>query len=367
MKRKTKLNTITSVKIIASNDSWIEGLAVQQLETVANMPGVQHAIGMPDLHPGKGVPVGVAIVTKDIIYPHLVGNDIGCGMAMFKTGLSRKKVKLDKWVTKFKHILSGKYEELHVNESAGSIGGGNHFAEIQQVHEVYDSAVFADSQFDVDAVYILVHSGSRGLGQQILDTYIRSFNAQHGLAAGSQVATAYLKEHADAVTWAAGNRERIAEFMQMVIGGKADMLVKLSDNVHNSVSVKKHGADELFIHRKGAAASDKGLVMIPGSRGSLSYLVKPKVTAMELGYSLAHGAGRKWQRSECKGKLQGKYLRKQFNRTGLNSRVVYRDIAKLYEEAPEAYKNIDQVLLDMQDVGLITTVASFKPLITYKD
>src|SRR6185312_928775 len=85
------------VRVIASAKSWIEAEAVRQLYATAKLEGVRQAVGFPDLHPGRGTPVGAAFVTEDVIYPHVIGGDIGCGMALFKTDLLRREVKLDRW------------------------------------------------------------------------------------------------------------------------------------------------------------------------------------------------------------------------------------------------------------------------------
>src|SRR5215469_15490274 len=93
------MNAVTEskVRLVASPKSWIEGEAVRQLYATARLEGVQFAIGFPDLHPGRGTPVGAAFVTNELIYPHVIGGDIGCGMALFKTSLLRREVKLDRW------------------------------------------------------------------------------------------------------------------------------------------------------------------------------------------------------------------------------------------------------------------------------
>src|SRR6187402_2950836 len=85
------------VRLFASGQSWIEGESVRQLYATAKLDGVRHAVGFPDLHPGKGSPVGAAFVTEGVIYPHLIGGDIGCGMALFTTDLVRRDAKLDRW------------------------------------------------------------------------------------------------------------------------------------------------------------------------------------------------------------------------------------------------------------------------------
>src|SRR5438552_7356800 len=89
--------TETQVRLFASAQSWIEGEAVRQLYAGAKLDGVRLAVGFPDLHPGKGAPIGAAFVTEGVIYPHLIGGDIGCGMALFGTDLARRDAKLDRW------------------------------------------------------------------------------------------------------------------------------------------------------------------------------------------------------------------------------------------------------------------------------
>ena len=109
--------------------------------------------------------------------------------------------------------------------------------------------------------------------------------------------------------------------------------------------------------------------MIPGSRGDYSYLVQPKTSSSYLKeslYSLAHGAGRKWIRSECKDRLSNRYKKSDLERTVFGSRVICKNKDLIYEEAPEAYKSIISVIEAMQDAELITPIARFKPVLTYK-
>lgn len=84
------------VRLIASAKNWIDGNAVAQLKGTAGLAGVELAVGLPDLHPGKSGPVGAAFVTEGILYPHLIGNDIGCGMGLWRSDLNRRKTKLDR-------------------------------------------------------------------------------------------------------------------------------------------------------------------------------------------------------------------------------------------------------------------------------
>lgn len=136
------------VHLVASPETWIEGEAVRQLEATARLAGMRLCVGMPDLHPGKGHPIGAAMVARGVVYPHLVGGDIGCGMGLWQTDLKQKKAKRDKWAERlhgletpwegdtaawlgeFGGIDSGAAEH---DQALGTIGGGNHFAELQQV------------------------------------------------------------------------------------------------------------------------------------------------------------------------------------------------------------------------------------------
>ena len=93
------MNTLTksNVRLFASSNSWIEGEALRQLYAVAKFEGMRLAAGFPDLHPGKGSPVGAAFVTEGLIYPYVIGGDIGCGMTLFKTDLVQRDIKLNRW------------------------------------------------------------------------------------------------------------------------------------------------------------------------------------------------------------------------------------------------------------------------------
>jgi release factor H-coupled RctB family protein len=121
-----------------------------------------------------------------------------------------------------------------------------------------------------------------------------------------------------------------------------------------------------WLHRKGAAPADQGPVVIPGSRGSLSYLVVPQGDLAGCAWSLAHGAGRKWARSDCKRRLSHRYSLESLSRTEMGSRVICEDKDLIYEEAPQAYKDVDIVVQDLAEAGFLRVVAMLRPLITYK-
>jgi release factor H-coupled RctB family protein len=120
------------------------------------------------------------------------------------------------------------------------------------------------------------------------------------------------------------------------------------------------------VHRKGAVVAEDDAVVIPGSRGALSYLVKPIGDGESRAWSLAHGAGRKWARSAARLRMRERFGLHQLVQTPLGSRVVCEERDLLYEEAPGAYKNIEAVIQDLLDAGLVSLIATFRPLLTYK-
>ncbi len=364
---------MAEVRVIASDKTWIEGDAVQQLEKTAQWPGMRLAVGMPDLHPGKGTPVGAAFLSQDMVYPYLVGNDIGCGMGLWSTDLKQRKIKLDRWTQRLEGLerpwdgdTDAWLEEDGVapagfEHALGTIGGGNHFAELQQVEKIHDAERFAKLGLKKDRLVLLVHSGSRGLGESVLRAHIDQFKAG-GLEQDSDEAKDYLAKHDHAVAWARSNRRLIAHRFLEALRADSERCL---DVCHNLVTRIERDGHEGWLHRKGAAPSDVGPVVIPGSRGALSYLVAPVGNGEHSAWSLAHGAGRKWARGDVK-KRMGKTRTDQLTQTALGSRVICEDKALLYEEAPQAYKNIETVINDMVQAGLIEVIASFKPLITYK-
>lgn len=362
------------VSLIASDDTWIEGNAIRQLQTTATLAGMRRIVAMPDLHPGRGYPVGAAFFSVGRLYPALVGNDIGCGMALWQTGLEAARHSADKldkrlgnldgpagdaWQDDIVRLLPGGTPHAH---ALGTIGGGNHFAELQQIDTVHDADAVAALGIMPRQLLLLVHSGSRGLGQAILQDHVAAFG-HDGLAANSEACAAYLARHAQALDFARANRELIA--LRMLARLRDDNARRVLDVHHNLVSPATVDGEPGWLHRKGATPADAGPVVIPGSRGDYSYLVQPRVDAASL-YSLAHGAGRKWMRSECKDRLVRRFDAAQLSRTRLGSRVICADRHLIYEEAPEAYKEIDSVVMALRDAGLLTVLARLRPVLTYK-
>lgn len=355
------------VRLYASQENWIESAAVEQLKTVSNLKGMSRAVGLPDLHPGKGSPIGAAYICEKCFYPHLVGNDIGCGMSLLQLDLKSHKLKLDKWVKKLEldEVWQGDrqafIEEFELDEwddALGTIGGGNHFAELQKVEAIVDEEEAESMGLKAKELQLMVHSGSRGLGQMILRRHTDRYGGEP-LAEESDEGLAYLKAHDYAVKFAVANRALIGRRFMASIGAKGRLLC---DMTHNSV-VRKEGA---WLHRKGAAPTDGAYVLIPGSRGSYSYVVKPTGEQEGNAWSAAHGAGRRWNRLSTRGRLEKKFSQARLKQTELGSRVICENKDLLYEEAPQAYKDVDRVVQDLVDAGIVSVVAVLRPLITYK-
>ncbi len=380
------------VSIIASDRLWLEDAAVQQTRTTAELPGMHRVVGLPDLHPGRGYPVGAAFFSLGRFYPALVGNDIGCGMALWQTDVLAGRArldKLDKQIANLDDVIGadewaalerldpawpGQLAELsgalvaagldtaHLR-SLGTIGRGNHFAELQVIDTVECAATLARTKLAPKSLQLLVHSGSRGLGQAILRGHVEGFS-HAGLAEDSPEAGAYLRQHAAALQFAQMNRRLIAAriFQRLRCEGEAVLDVN-----HNTVTPQVIDGERGWLHRKGATPADCGLVMLPGSRDDYSYLIEPIEAAGSLSlHSLAHGAGRKWQRTDCKGRLLKLATPAQLSRTKMGGRVICNDRALIYEEAPQAYKSVDSVLGSLVGAGLARVVARSKPVLTYK-
>jgi release factor H-coupled RctB family protein len=372
-------NNTVDIRLISSESNWIEGAAIQQLQKTAELNGMRAVAGMPDLHPGRGYPIGAAFFSVGRIYPALVGNDIGCGMSFWQTTLKLSKLKLDKLAKALIDVETPLTAELNediqqgkvrknisiddFDRSLGTIGGGNHFAEFQTIDRIENQVLFHEAKLDKNFTYLLVHSGSRGLGQNILSEHITQHN-HDGLQEGSDDFLSYMIKHDEAVRWAELNRELIAR--RFMAATRCDGHAVLDVN-HNLVSPAEVSGDKGWLHRKGATPSDNGLVIIPGSRGDYSYLVKPIAEfAHHSLFSLSHGAGRKWARGDCNSRLDKRFSSEDLLRTKLGSRVICGDKELLYDEAPEAYKRCDDIIQSLVDENLIEVVARLRPVLTFK-
>lgn len=368
MGNSLKADGMAPVRIFASSNAWIEGNARQQLNHVAGLPGVKAVAAMPDLHAGKYGPVGSAILA-DCVYPQLAGSDIGCGMGLYKLDAGARDLRLDRLADRLRALdapwegeparrfAGARLAPSEFDASLGTIGGGNHFCEVQAIDEILEPDIAARAGLQRAAAYVLVHSGSRGFGHAILQAHLPQ--GMRALEPGSARLAQYMAAHDQAVAWAHLNRA--------VIAGRAGDAARtdavcISDVPHNFIEQAGNG----YLHRKGAASATRGLVPVPGSRGTLSFLVEPLAHADALA-SLAHGAGRKYER----GSMHGRVGRKKsdiarLTRNPFGGVVVCEDRDLLVEEAPEAYKSISRVIEDLTGFGLARVVATFRPLVTFK-
>lgn len=365
----------STVRLLAASESEFEGEALIQLTHTAGLAGMEVGVGFPDLHPGRGIPVGAAFLCGDRIYPHIIGNDVGCGIALWQTSLPVRKVKRDKLVKRLsalpaawggdvrQWLESNCLGATHFDVLHGTIGSGNHFAELQTVQEIFCRDLFKRYTLDDSWCFLLIHSGSRGLGEELLRSHARRFGAA-GIGEDSPELREYLNRHDFAVRWAASNRALIARRVSDQLGIECRALF---DNCHNSVQRTSDAEKPGWLHRKGAAAADTGPLVIAGTRGSLSFLVEPLGGQDKNLFSLSHGAGRRWNRKSCKARLRDRFTAQALSRTELGSVVICGNKELLYEEAPQAYKSIEKVMERLEKEQLIRVIASLKPIITYKE
>ncbi|MGW1060750.1 RNA ligase RtcB family protein [Micromonospora rubida] len=356
-----------TVAVFASPTSWIESDALAQCHQVAALDGMIHVAAMPDLHPGKGAPIGAAM-SSTVLYPFLVGSDIGCGIAVFPLKLRRAVPErlaarfpdLDRALDPERDaddpawaVVTGDVPAGHV-EGLGTVGRGNHFVELARIDTVLQPDHANRLGLAAGDLVLIVHSGSRGLGERIL----RSHTEVHG-AGPAPDPDAYLRMHDDAVRWGSLNRRLMAARVAHALG--AEPTEPIVDECHNLVEVR----DGVYLHRKGAAPGDGRDVLVAGTRGTRSYLVAAHA-GPDANHSVAHGAGRKMSRADALRRGRAKHTVEELRRTPVGSLVVCGDRQLLFEEAPTAYKRIEQVIADLVDHDLATPVAATVPLVTYK-
>jgi len=397
-----------NTRIIATEQVWMEGEAVRQLEQVACDPDCVAAVGMPDLHPGPGVPIGAAFGFASTVRPQLVGSDAGCGalvVALGKGKLSstlarRARAEFDgpvlqdvdtdalcravwrrgaRALTEFdlpdslvalaerldggSVAESGEPPDAAFGDALGTIGGGNHFAEVGRVSQINDLAMADALGVRKGGLVVLCHSGSRGLGKAVSDKWGHAVLSD---APGGQL-DAYLADLAGAVRFAQANRVVLAWRMLKALGmARPGKVTHAFDVVHNFVRREDFSGSPLWVHRKGCApAADGEPAVVLGSRGAPSYIMRGRGNPDGL-CSVAHGAGRKMQRSEARDKLRHRYRRAELAKSKCGSVVLCDDTKLLYEEHPDAYKPIVPVIDSLTRSQLADSVAAIDPVLTVK-
>jgi len=379
----------------------LEAAAERQLANVAQLPIVHgHIAAMPDVHAGIGATVGAVIPTKNAIVPAAVGVDIGCGMNAIRLSLTAKDlpeslarvrsaieaavpVGFDQHCARVTGAREKAAKTLQPRlarifernpklkalqreadttwvRQLGTLGGGNHFIEV----------CLDESQ----RVWIMLHSGSRGVGNAIGRHFIerarREMERQDVRLPDRDLAwlaegTASFDEYMEALEWAqdyaASNRR---EMVRLILGALAPHLPRFEPEDeainchHNYVAREEHFGTRLYVTRKGAIRAGRGeLGIIPGSMGAKSYIVRGLGNAESL-CSCAHGAGRRMSRAEAKRRFSRADLERQ------TEGVECRKDGDVIDEIPAAYKPIDEVMEDQSD--LVAVVHTLKQVVCVK-
>jgi tRNA-splicing ligase RtcB len=378
----------------------LEPEARRQLENVANLPIVHgHVAAMPDVHAGIGATVGSVIPTRGAIIPAAVGVDIGCGMNAVRLTLSAKDLpdslarirsaieaavpvgfdqhdecpledrrelralarRLDAVAVKHPGLakMQKRFDETWACQ-LGSLGGGNHFIEL--------------CVDDEDRLWVMLHSGSRGVGNAMGRYFIERARRELERAdrrlpdrdlAWLDEGTALFDDYVEAVGWAQdyalANRREMMRLITDVLRRHLPSFGTDGEAInchHNYVARERHFGEDLFITRKGAIRAGAGeLGIIPGSMGARSFIVRG--LGNEESYcSCAHGAGRRMSRTEAKRRFSREDLARQ------TEGVECRKDGGVIDEIPAAYKDIDEVMARQSD--LVEIVRTLKQVVCVK-
>ncbi len=434
--------------------------ALKQVVNVAHLPGIEkYSLAMPDIHWGYGFPIGGVAATdleEGVISPGGVGYDINCGVRLAVTNLevSAVKKRIDHLVSKLfekvptgvgskgaikklskkdlrkvlesgsvwaaEHDMATQSDIEYTEESgtlknanpdivseralergadqAGTLGSGNHFLEVDVVEEIYDDKAAEVFGLFKDQVVVLIHTGSRGLGYQVCDDYLKvllnasskyGFNLPDKQLACAPIKSSegqdYLSAMQAAANFAWNNRQVIMHlarktFRETFSMSESELGFKLVYDVcHNIAKIEKHKIDneekKVCVHRKGATrafppgsdlipAKYRSVgqpVLIPGDMGRYSYIAVGTEKAMEETFgSSCHGAGRNLSRRKALKDAKGRNLIKELNEKGIVIKARgYRTIA---EEMPGAYKDVSDVVDVMHNEGITRKVAKIRPI-----
>ncbi len=441
-------------------DEILNDRSLEQLVNVTTLPGIRKAaFVMPDVHEGYGFPIGGVAATEypdGVISPGGIGYDINCGVRLLRSELFYDDIhsyleklakhlfrevpsgvghagslklgveKLDAILNEGAHrlIKEGYGEEIdtHYIESygvlenadpsavsdnakkrgqdqLGTIGGGNHFIEVDRVDEIFDEQTANEFGLKHNQVVILIHTGSRGLGHQVATDYVRLINQEmmhYGISVHDRELACvplstnegrnYFNAMAASANFAWANRQMITYEIRRVwkniLGNAGGKLSVLYDVAHNIAKIEEHEIDntkeKVIVHRKGATRAFPPFhpelvgeyqktgqpVIIPGSMGTASYVLVGTIKGKEAFYSSCHGAGRIMSRNQAKKMIQGKELQRELRREGIY--IEADSVVDLSEEAPFAYKDINEVVEIVDKVGLAAKVAKLRPLIVVK-
>lgn len=359
--------------------------AEKQLRHIASQPYVvEHVAAMPDVHMAQGVAVGTVFATERTVVPGALGGDLGCGVSAHRFSFpaaSLGRADLERLLSSIArrvpvgdavhrgaglplppglqsaslstHRLQKDWERLAPRHLA-TLGGGNHFLELDR-----------DGGGDL---WLLIHSGSRGVGSAIAAHHLRVAAARGegslpGLRTDSPEGAACLADTEWACRFARANREALAaravEVLAKALGCEPEPGASV-DVHHNHVAEETHGGRVLLVHRKGAVGLEAGQRgLIPGSMGTASYVVEGRGEPRAF-RSCSHGAGRVLTRSEARARIRPAVLEHTLRRVVFDRGRV----EDLVEEAPEAYRDIAEVLED--EAELVTPVLRLTPIAVLK-
>lgn len=428
---------------------------IEQIANTASLPGiVGYSLGMPDAHQGYGFAIGgvAAVDLKEgVVSPGGIGYDINCGVRLLSTDLEFDDVKskIEELVKQLFHeIPSGtgrggdlklSYAELDEvmklgidwaiqnkfalpedkdfieeygrlpnanpdmvsnkakergRDQLGTLGSGNHFAEVQIVQEIFDEETAKSFGLHKNQVVVLIHTGSRGLGHQVCTDYLKEMDGamkNYGIKVpdrelacvpiDSKEGKRYLQAMASAANFAFNNRQLITFNVRNVFKRlfKTDKVKIVYDVCHNIAKIEEHKIFgkkmTVLVHRKGATrAFPKGHpalpevyrnigqpVIIPGSMGTYSYVLVGTEKAMEETFgSTCHGAGRTLSRHKAKKMMSAEEAVNKLKEKGVFIQATTK--SGITEEIPEAYKNVSQVVEVVHQAGISTKVAKLKPI-----
>jgi tRNA-splicing ligase RtcB len=389
------MNQLNEKIVTFLNPEAIEPAAKQQLLNMAELPFVfKHIAVMPDCHLGKGATVGSVIATKGAVIPAAVGVDIGCGMIAVKTKFSAKDLpdslektrngierriplgagSFNKKLTPTAHKrvaqlkASGRdYQAVdrRWTEALGSLGSGNHFIEI--------------SLDESEQVWVVLHSGSRGIGNKLAMKHIKTAQKLMDqsrvqlkdrdlayLVEGRKEFTDYITDLLWAQDFALLNREEMMDRVMTELsylfykedGHQTEIELERINCHHNFTQRENHFDENVWVTRKGAIQMKQGQKgVIPGSMGTRSYVVSGLENQMAY-HSAPHGAGRRFSRGEARRRFTMDDFKKAM------AGIECRHSAKLIDELPMAYKDIDEVMENSKD--LVKVEHTLKQLVNVK-
>lgn len=368
---------------IWTND--VEESAMRQIENLTTLPFLHHHLAiMPDVHAGMGMPIGGVLACDGAVIPNAVGVDIGCGMCAVKTNwkvedlpphVIRKEIMkgirariplgMDhhKEAQDAKYLPQGhdidkmeivKHRQTSILHEVGTLGGGNHFIELQKDEE--------------GNLWIMIHSGSRNLGKQVGDYYNKiaaSLNEKwHSIVSpeirlpflpyGTREFGAYWNDMKYCIDFALCNRRLMMERIQEVIADslKGIEFEPMINIAHNYAAFEHHFDKDVIVHRKGATLAREGVIgIIPGSQGTASYIVEGLGNPDSF-CSCSHGAGRVLSRKAAIKTLDMDAEVRNLEAKGIIHAIRCQDDM---QEASGAYKDIDTVIANESDLVKVKT------------